>query len=163
MRLCDICGKEEAIFTITEVDKEGKTKELHLCLRCAEKKGLLDKDKISLAELFAHLLKERVREEDRRLLCSNCGLSYADFKKRGRLGCEECYTAFESKLTGLIKRIHGTTLHTGKIPSVNPQPLTREIEMRKLRERLKQAIDREEYEEAARIRDEMKRLGVEDV
>jgi len=108
-------------------------------------------------------LKERVREEDRKLLCSNCGLSYADFKKRGRLGCEECYTAFESKLTGLIKRIHGTTLHTGKIPSVNPQPLTREIEMRKLRERLKQAIDREEYEEAARIRDEMKRLGVEDV
>ena len=163
MRLCDICGKEEAVVTITEVDKEGKAKELHICLSCAEKKGLLDKDKISLAELFAHLLKERIKEGDKKLVCDSCGLSYADFKKRGRLGCEECYEAFKPKLLPMIKRVHGADAHTGKSPSLSFRPLTKEIEAKRLREKLRKAIDKEEYEEAAKIRDELKGLGIKDV
>lgn len=163
MGLCDICGKEEAVVTMTEVDKEGKAKEIHLCISCAEKKGILDKDKFSLAELFAHLLKEKIREEDKRLVCNGCGLSYADFKKKGRLGCEECYEAFKPRLVPLIKKIHGTDAHTGKSPSLSLRPLTKEIEAKRLKEKLRKAIDKEEYEEAARIRDELKRLGIKDV
>lgn len=157
MKICDQCGKTEAILTITEIDKEGKSREFSLCRDCAEKKGLVDK-KLSIAEIFSELLKEKIEAEDQKLICPTCSLSFAEFKKGGRLGCAHCYTAFQPKLTNFIKRIQGTTKHTGKQASHGEKHGETLLKLQELRRELERAISQEEYEKAAAIRDRLRKF-----
>ena len=86
-------------------------------------------------------------------VCPSCGLSYAHFKQKGRLGCGDCYCAFSKSLERLLKNIHGSTAHTGKVPVSQQEMVKRHREIAALRGALEQAVEREEFEEAARLRD----------
>ncbi len=90
--------------------------------------------------------------------CKNCSLTYPQFRQIGRLGCSQCYDAFGSYLTPLLKRIHGSSRHNGKLPHRIGDTVRLKKQAAQLREKLQQKIAREEFEEAARIRDEIRML-----
>ena len=93
------------------------------------------------------------------LRCSNCGMSLADFRRLGKLGCSHCYAQFERELEPLLKRIHQSVEHAGKRPKDLPggrRDVRRELE--RLRQQLQDAVSREAYEEAARLRDQIRSL-----
>ena len=90
--------------------------------------------------------------------CGSCGFDYSDFKRLGRLGCPECYRAFEKQLLPLLRQLHGSTQHRGKSPAeIEPTVLINQ-ELVELKEELSRAVQKEQYEEAARIRDRIKEL-----
>lgn len=90
--------------------------------------------------------------------CPQCGLSVAEFNKTGRLGCSECYVAFAGELPVLLLRIHGREHHIGKVPAMNPIQLEARKELLTLRRQLKRAIEREEFESAAELRDRINEI-----
>ena len=93
--------------------------------------------------------------------CSECGISYMDFHSTGRLGCANDYKVFSRELTPLIERIHGSAKHVGKIPPGAGREVVKENRLLRLRKDLKDAIQREAYEEAAKIRDEIRSVEEE--
>jgi len=158
--LCDICGKNPATVHLTEIIDE-QMNELHLCEECARKKSAQMEQQFGLSDLLAGLAEFEKPAEDKETIaskCSNCGLTYKDFKKIGRLGCGECYIAFKKFLIPLLKRIHGSNFHTGKCPVTVTKATKKTVDLQDLRCRLQKAIETEAYEEAARIRDQIKEL-----
>lgn len=155
---CESCGKKQATVHYTEIHN-GDMTELHLCEECARKKEVDFKPNFSLADLLAGLgdFEEAIPVEVRKEKCPSCGMALNDFKKLGRLGCGGCYTAFRSTLAPLLKRIHGRTNHTGKIMGVTGKEEARSI-LEKLKVSLQEAISKEEFEDAARLRDKIKEL-----
>lgn len=162
MKQCSICQKPEVNVVITTIDKDGQFLELALCKECATKKGVgeIKKVKLTAHEILAEL-QEKISDEDHNLICINCGLSYADFRSHGRLGCEQCYVSFALKLEPIIKRIHGTTSHTGKTITNTKKKITDRYEIKKLRTVLQSAITKEDYEKAAKIRDRIRIIRLE--
>ena len=159
--LCDVCSVNPATVHLTEIVDEQMT-ELHLCEECAKNKSMEMEQQFGLADLLAGLsdLGKGVVEtkESMKLKCPNCGLTYGDFKKMGRLGCSECYNTFRKQLIPLLKRIHGSNKHYGKMPLFMPKPLKVRSNIEELKEKLQKAVQAEEFEEAARIRDMIKEL-----
>lgn len=165
--LCDICGKNPATVHLTEIVDE-QMNELHLCEECARQKSAQMEQQFGLSDLLAGLAEfekpAKEAEVATSVKCPNCGLTYADFKKIGRLGCGECYTAFKKYLAPLLKRIHGSCQHVGKSPvkitkASKKKPdldLTEKPNIAQLRQKLAKAIEMEEFEEAAKIRDQIK-------
>lgn len=96
---------------------------------------------------------------ENRAVCPKCGRSYRDFKKSGRLGCGECYETFFSDIAATIKQIHGTAVHTGKIPSHCADELKRKRRYEELKRELSAAVAQEDYEKAAKLHKELKALG----
>jgi protein arginine kinase activator len=90
--------------------------------------------------------------------CSNCGTYYSEFKKGGFLGCSECYTSFKDELDPVLKRVQGSVRHAGKVPGSRMKARTNRNDMDGLRIMLQRAIENEEYEDAAKIRDEIKKM-----
>ena len=158
--LCGICGKKEATVHLTEIINDQMTK-LHLCEECAKKKGAEMEEHFGLADLLAGLADLGTplkAAKEKKLKCSSCGLTYSDFKKIGKLGCGQCYETFKSYLVPLFKRIHGSDVHVGRIPHTKRKlPRTKKVDTEELKKRLKRAIELEEFEEAARLRDEIKK------
>lgn len=170
---CDLCGKEQATVHLTEII-DNKVTELHLCEGCAREKGAQMEQHFGLADLLSGLADFGKPSEaggrttvGKALTCTSCGMSYSDFRKIGRFGCSHCYEVFREQVTPLLKRIHGTPYHTGKqpgVPSGAPErPATKpaarpKSELRQLKERLQRAIQHEEFEEAARLRDKIREL-----
>jgi len=103
-------------------------------------------------------LTEIVDEQMTELHLCNCGMTYADFKKVGRLGCSECYNSFRKYLLPLLKRIHGSNKHYGKMPLVLAKPLKTKSDIEELKVKLQKAVSIEDFEEAARVRDIIKKL-----
>ena len=158
--LCDIFGKNPATVHLTEI-VDDSMKELHLCKECARKKSQDMEQNFGLSDLLggmADLSKPEKDKEASLVKCSNCGLTYADFKKIGRLGCGECYNAFKKFLAPLLKRIHGSSQHVGKTPTKSAKGLKKKIDIQELRNKLQRAIEQEQFEEAARLRDQIKEL-----
>ncbi|MDD2679395.1 MAG: UvrB/UvrC motif-containing protein [Candidatus Omnitrophica bacterium] len=159
--LCNICGKNQATVHLTEIIDE-QMNELHLCEECARQKSVAMEQQFGLSDLLAGMADfdkpEKESETPAGLKCPNCGLSYADFKKIGRLGCGTCYNAFSKYLGPLLKRIHGSTQHTGKSPLKAARGLKDSIDTQELRLRLQKAIEAEAFEEAARLRDQIKEI-----
>lgn len=87
------------------------------------------------------------------IFCPQCGLSAAEFNRTGRLGCGECYSTFGADLAIVLRRLHGAGRHVGKIPALNATQLEARTSLLALRRQLKQAVDREEFEKAAELRD----------
>lgn len=158
--LCDVCGKKEATVHLTEIINDQMTK-LHLCEECAKKKGAEMEEHFGLADLLAGLadLDTSISTtKERKLKCPSCGLTYSDFKKLGKLGCGQCYETFKSYLVPLFKRIHGSEIHVGKMPGKKGRhPKLKKIDIEELKRHLKRAVELEEFEEAARLRDEIKK------
>lgn len=158
--LCDICKKNQATVHLTEI-VDNQMNELHLCEECALKKSIQMEQQFGLSDLLAGMAEFEKTAEEKEVVsvkCKNCGLSYADFKKIGRLGCGECYGAFRKYLGPLLKRIHGSTLHFGKSPARGTKATKEKVGLTALRYKLQQAIDAEAFEEAAKIRDQIKEL-----
>lgn len=156
--LCEECHENEADVLITEVDAGGNLAEKHLCKACASKKGyLLDKQK-PLLQMFNEFLKEYGEgKKDEALRCSVCEMSWAEFRRIGRFGCENCYHEFGDRVEKLISRIQGTTQHVGRKASQDQNMVSFEMEKKRLRQELAKAIQKEEYEKAARIRDDLRK------
>jgi protein arginine kinase activator len=160
---CDVCGKNPATVHLTEIIDE-QMNELHLCEECARKKSSQMEQQFGLSDLLAGLANfdktPQGEEKEIASKCSGCGLSYKDFKKVGRLGCGECYRSFKKYLAPLLKRIHGANVHAGKCPVKAQVPAGGKNipDLQELRGRLQSAIEAEEYEEAARIRDQIRKL-----
>ena len=154
---CEVCGKKEATVHYTEVIDD-ELMEMHLCEGCAKKKGESVKAPFSLSDLLAGLADLKVPEGiDAKQKCPVCGLTYSDFKKLGRLGCGACYENFKSSLTPLIKKIHGSTKHVGKTLTRVAGTDKTERKLNQLRRELDKAIQQEEFEKAADLRDEIKK------
>ncbi len=169
---CDVCGKKKATVHLTEIVDDQMT-ELHLCEDCAKEKSVQMEQQFGLADLLAGLsdFGKQVKDyEKAKLVCPNCGLNYDDFKKFGRLGCSECYPAFRDNLSALLKKIHGSNKHLGKSPvkgSVSaPAPSQKNAAVADkeppedvdLKEQLQQAIEEENFELAAQLRDKIRAL-----
>ena len=159
--LCDICGKNPATVHLTEIIDE-QMNELHLCEECARQKSAQMEQQFGLSDLLGGMAEfgkpEKEIEPASSIKCANCGLSYADFRKMGRLGCGECYRAFRKYLLPLLKRIHGSTQHLGKSPFKVAKVVKKKLDSEELRNKLQKAVEEEAFEEAARIRDEIKEL-----
>jgi len=136
--------------------------ELHLCEECARQKSMQMEQQFGLSDLLAGLAefeKPSQEKEAASLKCVNCGLTYAEFKKIGRLGCGDCYSAFKKYLGPLLKRIHGSNQHVGKNPfKASAKAPKKKIDLAELRFSLQKAIDAENFEEAVKIRDQIKEL-----
>ncbi|MBN1825915.1 MAG: UvrB/UvrC motif-containing protein [Candidatus Eisenbacteria bacterium] len=164
---CDKCGEREASVHYTEI-KDDQVREMHLCDQCASEKGFTvsgGAGGIGTPNLLAGMAEEaqgELGEGAEPLRCDHCGLTYARFKASGRLGCAHCYDAFQAPLVPLLRRIHGSRRHLGKIPRQAGEEHRRAREIRNKKERLDACVRREEYEEAARIRDEIRRLESEE-
>lgn len=158
--LCESCGKNKANLHYTKV-VDGKIEEKHLCDKCAAENYDFDFDKpFSMSKIFTGLIDgiQEYQNEGMDLRCSNCGLSYEEFRREGKFGCSQCYETFKNKLDPLIKGLHGHDIHRGKIPkNANGEVFLRREE-KNLKVKLENAIKMEEFEEAAIIRDELKML-----
>ena len=160
--LCDNCGKKQATVHLTEIIDEQMT-ELHLCEDCARQKSAQMEQQFGLGDLLAGLTDlgkpgSKKEAEAIEVKCPNCGLTFEDFRKIGRLGCSECYITFKKYLVPLLKRIHGSTQHIGKSPIRVGKGLKKKIDLQELRNSLQKAIETEAFEEAARLRDQIKEL-----
>jgi protein arginine kinase activator len=162
--VCDICKHNQATVHLTEI-VDDEMSELHLCESCANEKGAQMESHFGLAELLAGLADfgGQSTETDTPTAadaCTQCGMTYADFKKSGRLGCSACYTVFRQSLAGLLRRIHGSVSHVGKVPR-HAEGVQRKIgstQMQQLRHQLEEAINAEQFEQAAVLRDQLRTL-----
>lgn len=158
--VCDVCGKKPATVHLTEIIDE-QMNELHLCEECAHQKSSQMEQQFGLSDLLGGLAefeKPSVEKEAGALKCAKCGLTFADFKKIGRLGCAECYKTFRKYLGPLLKRIHGSNIHYGKSPVKGIKVAKKRVDLQELRLRLQKAIEMEAFEEAAKVRDQIKEL-----
>ena len=185
--LCDNCGKREANVRYSE-NINGRKKELNLCQECSEKLGIGQMDfsmPIDFSSFLGGFLDDFATSDFMPMLgqlktlkCDSCGYTFDDIVNTGRLGCKECYSVFEDRLDLIIKRIQGANKHIGRVGKIIDQRIDEkqkekedlkkdseeksskdEIQtIEKLQEDLKIAIKEERYEDAAKIRDEIKKL-----
>jgi len=159
--LCNVCGKSEASIHLTEI-VNGQMLELHLCEICSNEKETESKAQFSVNDLLSgltDLTNQPSAKKSGEDCCPKCSMAYESFSKSGRLGCPYCYEHFFSVLISLLDRIQRGTRHTGKTPEVggNPEAVKRKS-LELLQERLSKSVLKEDFEEAARIRDEIKAL-----
>ena len=139
-----------------------KVQKVDLCEECAKQKGLDEPGSFSPADILLGLGAAEIEQYagGAELKCRRCGFTQADFKKSGRLGCAECYTTFAEGLEGLLKTMHKGTQHVGKVPqSVQQSPDSTE-RLKALRKKLEKAVNDEDYELAAGLRDEINQLSM---
>jgi protein arginine kinase activator len=156
---CQKCTKA-ATLHITEITGEDSYEELHLCEECAHKYLYEPQQKQAGGKGAASAVQAEEADEPAVLNreCEVCGLKFVDFRNTGRLGCPHDYQEFRDELLPLLENIHGETRHCGKSPRRLPQNKETQSELIQLRKQLLQAVHKEAYEEAARLRDRIRRL-----
>jgi protein arginine kinase activator len=150
---CQRCQKDASVHLTERI--KGQRRELHLCQSCARKAGLSlpeSPPKLALDAVVESLIVANVGElvgELAELTCPDCGIKFMEFRAGGRLGCPQDYRVFAAGVVPILQRFHGASRHVGKVAR------RREGAGRRLRLRtqLREAIAREDYEEAARLRD----------
>jgi len=150
--LCDSCHQCEASIHVSQVI-DGNSRELHLCEGCAEENGLNVQNVMSIPEILFGMAGGDETSGFLQRSCPHCHLRGTDFKKTGRLGCERCYETFGEDLKPMLAAMHKGVVHKGKVPGSARRGVEVESRMAKLRSDLDVAIKREDYENAARIRD----------
>jgi protein arginine kinase activator len=158
---CNSCNKKKATVHLTEI-VDGQVSEMHLCEECARDKSAQMEQQFGLADLLAGLSdfgKPAKTVEKIKIKCEKCGLSYDEFRKMGRLGCAQCYESFRNSLSSLLKKIHGSDKHLGKMPeNIAPEIKQEADDLVSLQDQLQHAISVENFEEAAKLRDKIKGL-----
>jgi protein arginine kinase activator len=161
---CDRCGETEAAIHFTQI-QNNETTTRHLCEACAAALGLDPGAGASapLADFLAQMGKAIASESVTTAgTCPGCGLSLADFKRTGRLGCARCWAVFEPSLKGLLRKLHGGTQHVGKVYlAADPAAGDRTARLTALRRSLQRAVDDEDFEHAAGLRDQIRELEAE--
>ena len=159
---CCVCKEKPATVHLTQIVGE-KMQKLDLCEDCAKAKGINDPTSFAMADLMLGLGASQELDPSagaKEIKCPRCGFSQADFKKSGRLGCSECYETFAEGLSGLLKSMHKGTRHIGKAPEVLRKSREMGDRLKMLQKKLTKAIDDENYEAAATLRDQIKALNV---
>ena len=174
MSLCDNCGDREAVIHLTQIVDNTVTT-LHLCEACAAEKGVdtvAQVAKYPLGDFLASLGDSAAPGAGGgagALLgaaCPECGATLLDFRRTGRLGCAACYVTFEGPLRDLLRRVHGNTQHAGEryrgpgaaaVPA-EPGAAAPAPAIGALRDQLRRAVETEDFEEAARLRDAIRGL-----
>jgi protein arginine kinase activator len=160
--VCDSCGERDAVVHLTQVVDNEMT-QVHLCEKCAADKGVettVAAPKTPLTALLQSVQQQMVSGSTDQARCGFCQATYKDFRASGRLGCARCYSAFEPQLRDLLQRVHGATRHTGRAygPPA-PEQLQRASTVLELREQLRRAIELEQFEQAAKLRDQLKEVA----
>lgn len=155
---CQKCTKA-ATLHITEILGEEQFEELHLCEDCAHKYLYEPQKAVSKPASAPPQTEEAEEIGAPGHECPVCGIKFIEFRNTGRLGCPNDYQEFRSDLLPLLENIHGDPArHQGKVPRRHPQNKQMQTELMQLREQLRQAVNREAYEDAARLRDRIRQL-----
>ena len=161
---CDQCHEREAVIHLTQIVNEQVTT-LHLCERCAAEKGVESPGGVAKTPLGSFLaamgqdLPDSVPVTRNGETCSRCGASLQDFRESGRLGCPECYRSFEVPLRDLLRRLHGSTHHMGeRYAERDGEAVEGKQNTAELREQLRLAVETENFELAAELRDRLRVL-----
>ncbi|MGH7580324.1 MAG: UvrB/UvrC motif-containing protein [Gemmatimonadales bacterium] len=159
---CDQCHEREAVIHLTQIVNEQVTT-LHLCERCAAEKGVESPSgvvKTPLGSFLAAMGKNLPETEPAPRsgeTCGRCGGSFQDFRESGRLGCPECYRSFEVPLRELLRRLQGSTHHVGeRYAEHGGAPVEGRVRTAELREQLRLAVETENFELAAELRDRLR-------
>ena len=162
---CQICKKNGATIHLTEI-VDGARSEMHLCERCAAEQGIAVKSQIPINELLSSLLSVQPTDDElfgpseKELSCPHCGFTLEQFRNEAVMGCPYDYEVFEKALSPLIKKTQdGKTVHCGKVPSKAPKDAKKQIKLLNLRQQLETAVQAEDYELAAKLRDKIKDSG----
>ena len=163
--LCDDCKKNTACVHLTQI-MNGEKIDKQLCEYCAQKYGDLvftDSNSFSVNDFLQGLFSNSnyATPQPQSKGCDNCGMTYNDFTGSGRLGCSECYKFFDKKLIPLLRRIHGSAEHSGKIPKRSGGKMELRNKIKMIRKDLEAHIAAEEYEMAAQLRDEIRKIEME--
>ncbi len=160
---CQQCMKRPANVQITQMINNQKSV-LYLCEQCAgAREDLINNFSFNMGNLLASIMEnmqgfthlpitENVEQ------CDVCGMTYDEFTRLGKFGCENCYRVFSSRLMPIFRRLHGNTRHTGKVPAKANTERRTAKEIFSLRTQLEEAVKNEQYEKAARIRDKIRQL-----
>jgi protein arginine kinase activator len=160
---CQICKKTEATIHLTEIT-DGHRVEMHLCQACAVEQGIAAKSQMSLNELLSSLLAAApedtvVADMGEDMVCPACGETLDQFRKDSLLGCPNDYEVFEKVLAPLIEKAHeGASAHRGKVPTRAPAATVKQTRVLALKQQLAGAVKAEDYETAAKLRDQINRL-----
>ncbi|MFS8639413.1 MAG: UvrB/UvrC motif-containing protein [Symbiobacteriaceae bacterium] len=166
---CERCGQREATVHQTVVTN-GQKQESHLCVECAREVGAFPDfsfPTLSVQQLLSSFRGQTLpgagsspalKPEP---TCRHCGMTYSQFAQSGMLGCPRCYQELEQQLMPLIKRIQGTTTHSGKVPKRTGGLARKRRDLKLLKAQLQRAVESERYEEAAKLRDQIRALEAE--
>ena len=161
--LCQNCGKYEATTHVKRI-VNGESAEAHLCSDCAKALGYNDVFG-GFGNTFGDLLGSFFGEpqvsaiSSRTIRCEKCGNTFNDIVNSGKIGCADCYTTFYDKLLPSLQRIHGKTRHEGKNPTIIKAEVTDSAKpIEDLEEQLRFAIERQNFEKAAQLRDKINEL-----
>lgn len=160
--LCQKCQKRVANIQFTQI-VNGNKHVLYLCEHCAKDEGKISVgNPLSINDFFSGLMDFPYRTSPQtskeEYVCDKCNMTYEEFQKAGRFGCENCYEIFADKLLPILRRLHGNVQYHGKIPAKIYKTVQVSREINKLKELLGKAIKSEEYEKAADIRDKIRSL-----
>jgi protein arginine kinase activator len=158
---CQICNNKDATIHLTEIT-DGVRSEMHVCEQCAAEQGIAIKSHIPINELLSSLLAVQPTDDEfsdpseQQAACPTCGFTLDQFRKEGVLGCPNDYEVFAKSLQPLIEKAHnGRIAHCGKLPSRTPADAKKQIKLLDLRRQLEEAVQNEDYELAAKLRDKI--------
>ncbi len=161
--LCQNCGKSEATTHYHSVIN-GVVKDKYLCNQCAVKQKQINLNENDIFKVFTSFFNDGVLPNYLDIKCECCGTSYKDIQRTGKVGCGNCYNVFKEQLNATLQRIHGRATHIGKRPGLLKEGVLKDgeqhtnidekqVKIDNLKEQLKKAIETENYEKAAEIRD----------
>lgn len=166
--ICQNCKKNPVALHLEKIINGVKT-EYHLCEECACKMNYF----MSFDDMFKNFINSFINTENENSVnnkkdiqpdfkCPTCGYSFNDFRQTSKLGCADCYSTFRKQLNAILKNIQGSNVHNGKFPEKYGSELLAVHKLENLKASLKKVIENEEYEEAAKIRDEIKEIEKRD-
>ena len=165
--MCDKCGKNPAT-TIIRTVVNGVMNESNLCAYCAAKEGYGDFYKLSLSNMLASMFGDSIKSiAAAKKRCPCCNATFSDIVESGSVGCSKCYDTFREELMPSLLRLHGKSVHIGKTPEISyvksedkneveNEPAIKKNSLQSLKDDLKKAISEERFEDAAKLRDEIK-------
>jgi len=160
--LCEKCNKNNATIHFTKIIN-GQVEERHLCETCAKENNELEFNfevPFSFEKLFTGLIDSIQEDPGKRkdITCPKCGLTYKKFQEVGKFGCAKCYEVFRKDISSLVKGIHGHNTHQGKVPIKTKDKVIQKKAIESLKMELEKSIEKEDFERAAYLRDEINRL-----
>ena len=169
MGLCQECGEAEACYTVS-VMAGGQITQRHLCANCMAMMNM-NLSGGNIKQMLSAILSALVGVEEEKsapdvppeedVTCQRCGRTLSQFTKTGKLGCPVCYTSFREQLTPMLQQIHGRVQHAGRKPLATEAAQQRRTTYERISRHLEAAVAVEDYETAALLRDQLRRLSAE--
>ena len=155
---CDVCHEKEATVFLTQI-VGGKMQKVNMCESCSKAKGVDDPTGFELADLLLGMgAAQDIDRSPDGAKCRVCGFTQADFRKTGRLGCSACFDVFAEGLESMLKNMHKGSEHVGKAPAIFQKTRQHGANIKNLQSNLETAVAAEEYEKAADLRDQIRRM-----